>query len=113
MNILWVSDPPQVPTAYGLQTEMFLRRLKNDGHKVTLFAGYAGAPYTMGDGTLVLPHAAHPYGNDIILGHVEATQADVVITLNDPHVFDPNVYSRFNWCAWAPIDHSPVTQEIV
>lgn len=117
MRILWVSNSPATcaATAYGGQTALFLPRLRAAGHEVAVFAtaGCDGAPQRADDGTLILPRAAHPFGNDIVLGHADYIGADLVLSLLDPHVLDPDVYRQVPWCAWAPVDCSPVSPSAV
>lgn len=108
MRLLWVSNHPNGASAYSQQTALFVPRLKAAGHEVAIFAmaGADGFPSEW-HGIPVYPRAAHPYGNDVVLGHVEHFRADAVITLLDPHVLAPEIYSHFPWCAWTPIDCTP------
>lgn len=89
---------------------LFLPRIKASGRDVALLAlgGCDGSPTRTSDGILMLPRAADPFGNDIVLGHADYVGADAVVTLCDPHVFDPEIYRQVRWCAWAPIDCAPV-----
>ena len=109
MRILWVSNHPAMSTAFGQQTALWLPRLRTAGHEVALFAfaGCEGAVSRLSDGTLVFPRLRDPYGNDAVQGHAEYFNADLVLTLVDPHVLDPEVYAKLPWCAWAPIDATP------
>src|SRR3990167_34297 len=109
MRILFVSNHPSLPTAFGQQTALWLPRLRTAGHEVALFAfaGCEGAVSRLADGTLVFPRLRDPYGNDAVQGHAEYFNADLVLTLVDPHVLDPEVYAKLPWCAWAPIDATP------
>lgn len=110
MRILWVSNSG-VPTAYGQQTALFIPRIRAAGHEVAIAAtvGCDGAPRRADDGTLVLPRVADPFGNDVVLGHFDHVGADVLVSLVDPHVLSPEIYSQVPWCAWAPIDCSPLS----
>lgn len=109
MRILWVSNAPDMPTGYGNQTAIFVPRLREAGHEVAIFglAGCEGAPREW-NGFKIYPRAADPWGNDIVLGHADHFKADLIFTLMDPHVFDPNVYGRKPWCAWTPVDGDPL-----
>lgn len=110
MKILWVSDPPEAPTAYGQQTALFLPRLVASGHEVALLATSSGYVRRLGDGTVVLPVAGDRHGNSVVREHARRFGADVVITLVDPHVLAPGVYAELPWCAWAPLDFETPTR---
>ena len=113
MRIFWWSNAPWARTGYGNQTRIFWPRIQKLGHTVTLGANYglAGAPLNINEGdqaTKVLPLAFTPHGNDIIGQHAEQCKADVVITLYDVWVFNPEVVSKFRWCPLVPVDHEPL-----
>ena len=110
MRILWVSNGPRVPTGYGNQTGMFVHRLKEAGHDPAVFAYYGveGAPSVNEHGIKIFPRQRDLYGNDIVAAHADFHKADVVITLMDAFVCDPNVYRPLEWIAWAPIDSEPI-----
>ena len=109
-RILWVSNSRKSPTGYGNQTDLFVPLLKKAGHEVAIFAFYGaeGAPSMDQDGIITLPRLNHAYGNDIIKAHYDWHRADLVITLINPFVLDPEIYGRMNWMAWVPIEGEPV-----
>lgn len=112
-RILWVSDSPLVPSAYGQQAALIIPRLRRAGHEVALCAvgNYSGSMYRLGDGTYSFPCISDPYFNDIVYDHATFFQADVVITLCDPHMLNPAVYGCLPWCAWTPVDCDPPRQD--
>ena len=118
MRILWHSNAPWCRTGYGNQTQLFWHRIQALGYPVTLSSNYGlqGAPLDItenGQTARVLPTGLTAHGNDILASHARQAKADIVITLYDAWVFDPQVTSRFRWCPWAPIDHDPAPPPVV
>jgi glycosyltransferase involved in cell wall biosynthesis len=77
--------------------------------------GLGGAPLNIeegGESTRVLPVGFQRHGNDIIGHHAQYAKADIVITLYDTWVMDPNIMSKFRWCPWLPVDHHPLPQAV-
>jgi glycosyltransferase involved in cell wall biosynthesis len=109
-NYLWVSNAPHVGTGYGQQSAIFTPMIKGSGRGISIFAffGIEGAPMMNPDGILMLPRVGHPFGNDVVAGHYQNTKSDITISLIDPHALDPNQYAALNWCAWTPVDCTPV-----
>lgn len=108
LDILWQSNARHSPTGYGNQTNLFVPELKRAGHNPSIFAFYGleGAGQVDSDGITTLPRLIDGYGNDIIKGHMDFTKAQLLITLIDPFVLNPEIYGNLPWCAWAPIDSS-------
>lgn len=85
---------------------------------VSAFYGLEGAPTQKADGTVVLPRGMDMYGNDIVPSHLSyphwkdengnSVPGDVVISLCDPFVFDPDIWKQFPWAAWVPVDSAPL-----
>lgn len=118
MRILWHSNAPWAKTGYGNQTNLFWWRIQKLGHPVTLSSNYGlqGAPLDVadhGEQTRVLPIGFTAHGNDILASHAKHAKADIVITLYDAWVFDPQVTSRFRWCPWLPVDHDPAPPPVL
>lgn len=109
MKLLIIADLPVSPSAYGQQMSIFLPKIRALGHEVALIAPgvYTGGPLRLPDGTLVLPCWNDPYANDVVTAHADSFGADLVLTLCDPHIFDPAVFQNLPWVAWAPIDSDP------
>ena len=110
MRILWQSNSRFSPSGYGNQTNLFVPALKRAGHEPAIFAFYGqqGNPSVDADGITTLPPAVDTWGNDVVGSHMDYLKSDLVITLIDPFVLDPNVYGALPWCAWAPIDSTPI-----
>lgn len=110
INIGWASNAPSAPSGYGQQTKLFTERITRAGHKVAIFANYGvqGAPYQMPDGTMVYPSVADAAQNDVVFGHYQDSRSELVISLYDPHAYNPDVWRQFPWCAWTPVDSTPL-----
>ena len=118
MRILWHSNSPWAKTGYGNQTAMFWHRLQALGYPVVLSSNYGLQGSTLnieaeGQQTQVYPTGLTMAGNDIILSHARHAKADIIITLYDAWVFDPQVMSRARWCPWLPVDHDPAPPPVV
>lgn len=109
MRILWVSNAPWSPTGYGTQTKATVPQLQRLGHEVAILAFY-GVDGGILDwrGTRVYPKLNHRYGQDAIAPHAEHAGAELVITLMDAWVCEPDRFPRQVWAPWFPIDHAPM-----
>ncbi|NIN68354.1 MAG: FkbM family methyltransferase, partial [Anaerolineae bacterium] len=114
MRILYQSNAFWARTGYGVQGKHLVPKLKALGHDVAMFAYYGlqGAKIVVQD-TVVYPPSRDAYGNDIVLNHYEDHKADLIITLVDIWVLNPDVYSQMRWLPWTPVDHDPVPQMVV
>ena len=110
LDILWSSNSLNVPSGYGTQTKQFLPRLRSKGYGVALAANYGvqGSPFMTQDNILVLPSVSDAALNDIIVGHYQYTKSDLLITLYDPHTYNRDVMNQISWCAWCPVDSTPL-----
>src|SRR5262245_40411703 len=110
MNIGVASNSPAAPSGYGQQTKQATEHMIAAGYKVAIFANYGvhGAPYMMQNGTIVYPSVADAACNDVIFGHYQESKSELVISLYDPHAYNPDVWRQFPWCAWTPVDSTPL-----
>jgi len=107
MRIMFHSNAPWSPSGYGQQCRIFLPRLADLGHimAITCFYGLEGGVVNMGK-FLCYPKRFHPYGNDIIVPHTMSFNADIMISLMDTWVMNPEEYPKqMRWVPWYPIDH--------
>ena len=83
MNILWASNAPWAHTGYGNQTRIFVPRIHDLGHEMSIFAnfGLGGAVLNLSDDIKVYPLGLDRHGKDIIASHAAHVKADIVITL--------------------------------
>jgi len=63
-------------------------------------------------GVPIFPRGNDRFGNDVIAQHAKAWRADLVITLTDQWIFQPEVMQHLPWLAWTPIDHDPVPPKV-
>jgi glycosyltransferase involved in cell wall biosynthesis len=114
MRILWHSNAPWAPSGYGNQTALVTKRLKEMGHEVAIsaFYGIQGAAIEW-DGIRVYPGGWQPYGNDVLAAHATDFKADLIITLADMWVLDPNVLKQFPCASWVPVDHDPLPPKVL
>jgi len=105
VKILWHSNAPFAPTGYGNQTALFAPRIQKLGHGIAISClyGLEGGTLQTEDGIRLLPRYCHPYGVDIAGEHAERMGADVILTLIDAWVMEPERWKK-PWVAWAPVD---------
>jgi len=113
MKILWHSNAPFAPTGYGGQTKIFVDKLVERGHEVTIscFYGLHGITLNL-SGINLLPGAYDPWGNDIIEAHALFTESELVVSLIDAWVLNPDKWKNIPWAAWVPIDHVKVPEHV-
>jgi glycosyltransferase involved in cell wall biosynthesis len=119
MKISFFSNAPWSPTGYGCQTRLTVPRLQALGHEmqITAFYGLEGAilqiPGPRGQ-IPVYPRGYHPYGGDVWSAHAGHFGADVVISLMDAWVFQPqNNPENVPWVPYFPIDMQPCPPPVV
>lgn len=112
MRILWHSNAPWCPTGYGQQTALWVPKIAGLGHEVLVsaFYGLSGAPITW-NGITVLPGntTGDPYGSGLLREHVKHEKIDLVITLGDIWVLDPQHLKDMPVAHWLPVDCSPMS----
>lgn len=114
MRCLWVSNSPLAATGYANQTALFVPRLQRLGHPTAVHAFYGceGSVLQVGD-TRIYPRFVHPFGQDIAAAHAHHFGADVILTLTDSWVMEPQQYQGLPWLAYAPIDHEPAPPAVI
>ena len=115
MNIHWFSNAPWAPTGYGNQTKVFLERLQDLGHdmSMTAFWGLEGAPLNINN-IKIYPRMFHPYGQDIVSLNAIREKADIMISLMDAWVCQPETWQPgMKWVPWFPVDSEPLPPPIV
>lgn len=109
MRILFSSNGIWTTSGYGQQMADLVPLIKNEGYPVAVnsFYGLEGASLTL-DGVKCYPKIADVWGSDGVVEHQVDFKADVVFTLQDIWVLDPNNIKKFhNWIPIVPIDHDP------
>jgi len=115
LRINWFSNSPLVPTGYGCQTRLNVPRLKKLGYDMSIsaFYGLQGGMANF-NGVPIYPQCKHPYGQDVIGAHAEAAKSDIIITLMDAWVVQPeNIPPSIAWYPWFPIDTEPMSPRVL
>jgi glycosyltransferase involved in cell wall biosynthesis len=109
-KILWHSCAPWAPSGYGQQTGIWVRKLAQMGHEVTVssYWGLSGSP-TGWEGVTVLPGFGHSYCSQSLALHAEAVRPDLVITLGDVWVLDASSLRPLPLAHWLPSDCRPMS----
>jgi glycosyltransferase involved in cell wall biosynthesis len=110
VRISWLSNAPFAATGYGNQTRLFTPRLQSLGHNVAISAFYGIEGGVLHWGTIPMyPRAQHPYGVDVMGAHAMHFQADLLISLIDAWVIEPDLIpAGLRWAAWYPVDSEPL-----
>jgi glycosyltransferase involved in cell wall biosynthesis len=109
-KILWHSCAPWAPSGYGTQTAIWTQELQKMGHEVVIssYWGMQGAP-TEWRGMTVLPGFGTAYCSTSLNQHAKQFQPDLVITLGDVWVMDPNLLRELPLAHWLPSDCRPMS----
>lgn len=115
MRILWSSNAMWTTSGYGQQTHELLPLIRDAGYPLAAsnFFGQQGGKFYL-DGILQYPVINHVYGSDGLVLHGKDFAADVVFTLQDTWVLNPQDLSQVKyWIPWTPIDHDPVSPPVL
>jgi len=113
LNVLWASDAPYANSGYSVETALAALRLKDHCNLALLATfGLHGAVREW-EGITVFPGGADNFSNDVIGKAARAWQADIVITLKDTIVFNPQAFQGLRWLGMAPIDHDPPSPQVI
>jgi glycosyltransferase involved in cell wall biosynthesis len=109
-RIVWHSCAPWAASGYGTQTALWTQKLTEMGHEVFIstFWGLTGSP-TQWNGIPVLPGFGNAYCSPSLQQHCRHIQPDLVITLGDIWVLDPNVLRELPVAHWLPSDCRPMS----
>lgn len=110
MKIGWYSNAPWTGTGYGTQTAQVVRRLRDDGHDVAIYANHG----LMGmvaewEGIPVYPGGSERYSTDVLPLHHQTHLGDDdgwLISLYDVWVLR-ELPKGTRAAFWTPVDHEP------
>lgn len=116
-RLLWHSCSPWSPSGYGTQTAIWIKKLTDMGHEVIVssYWGLSGAPTSWGadennpGGITILPGFGGNYCSTSLFEHSKTVQPDLVITLGDVWVLDPNLLKQLPVAHWLPSDCRPMS----
>lgn len=113
MGIHWFSNATWAPSGYGVQSRLFVNRLKALGYPMSMTAFYGLQGHTLNmDGVVMFPCGFHPYGMDVAAYNTLASNADICLTNLDSWVCDPAAFNGTRWVPWFPVDSTPLPQAI-
>jgi glycosyltransferase involved in cell wall biosynthesis len=115
LRIFLNSNAPWSTSGYANQVAEFLPLMRDEGYPVAMcdFYGLEGGKLHI-DGILHYPKINHVYGSDALIHHARDFKADVVFTLQDIWVLNPQDLQRVNrFIPIVPIDHEPVPKAII
>jgi glycosyltransferase involved in cell wall biosynthesis len=97
-------------SGYGTQTAVWTRELQRLGHEVVIstYWGIQGGA-TMWNGMTVLPGYGQNYCSTSLHQHAKAYNPDLVITLGDVWVMNPQLISELPVAHWLPGDCRPMS----
>ncbi len=102
------------PSGYAQQAKQFLPLMAKAGYPTSCVAFYGLEGGMVGlDGITFYPRIASQWGEDAMINHSKHFNADVVFTLQDIWVLDPNAMrtlatQKRRWIPIVPIDHEPI-----
>lgn len=121
LKIMWSSNGAWTNSGYGVETRDLLFRFVKDGWNVShlAFWGLQGYPITLTGGQFkeewkdlemkVYPNMDHPMGSDALVAHGMEDKSNVIFTMQDIGLLDPNHLSQLKyWVPYVPIDKDPV-----
>ena len=111
MNITWLSNSPWAASGYGNQTRLFVPRIKELGHEISIISnwGLEGGQLNW-NGITVFPKGIGAWSNDIAAAHTTFAKGDVLISLFDAWPLMPDQLQQHGvrWVPWFPIDMEPI-----
>ena len=106
MRILWLSNAGWTKSGYGTQTQVWVPRLTALGHDVAVvaFHGLQGAPLNV-QGVQMFPGSTEDlFAQDVLPAYYAHHKADVLITLMDAWVLNPQLLRAMKVAHWMPVD---------
>lgn len=117
-KILWYGSPPWICSSYGGIARNIIPKLKDAGHEVAIFAWNAlrGAMWEY-EGCTVYPGGQTITGHDILAQHINHFDADILIAVCDPWIFENPALWRMGHKAkvvfWHPCQSQPASKALV
>jgi len=114
LRIFFNSNAPYSNSGYGQQMAELLPAFVKAGYPtaISAFYGLEGGIISL-DGITIYPKIGDVWGSDAMVEHSKAFKADVVFTLQDLWVVDPNMLRLLkHWIPIVPVDHQPIPPSI-
>jgi hypothetical protein len=122
LAVTWASNAAHCPTGYGTQTAQVTRRMRDDGHAVSIAANYGvEAACLEWEGIWVYPKGLSQYSDDVLRAYSQDWAArntgktPAVFTLYDTWVYtkNPTLKQIPRIFSWVPVDHQPCPPEVL
>lgn len=110
LRIMFSTNAPWSTSGYGQQIRELAPKIKEAGYDVSIvcFYGLDGGKIIL-DGITMYPKVGDMWGEDAVINHSKEFKPDVVFTLQDIWVLNPQALKQYkNWIPIVPIDHEPV-----
>ena len=114
LKVFFNANAPWANSGYSQQIAEILPRMVQAGYPVGIscFYGLEGGILDI-NGMRCYPKIGDPYGSDAMVEHSKAFGADVVFTLQDLWVVDPNMLKQLpRWIPIVPVDMEPIPESI-
>ncbi len=113
VRVLLASDHPDALSGYAVETKLYALGLKEHCHLALLATFGLHGSIQDWNGIPLFPGGADAFANDVIGKAAKAWQADVIITLKDALVFNPQSFNGFRWMPMTPCDHDPSSPQVI
>ena len=113
------TNAPWVGSGYGAQVAELAPLLKASGHDVTVLANYGLAGTILDwNGIAIYPQGIDAYSNDLHPAQMLRLQTEAPLNFLGMTLFDVWPLKNPEWdkvplLSWVPVDHSPVTPEVL
>ena len=114
MRLIFQGDRMWGKSAYSKIIYNLATRLLKEGHRVAhipMTRSLKGGPFNQ-NGVLVYPSGLDPFSQDVAVEHYLNFNADMLITVKEPWVFNTLHLEALNFVPMAIIDHAPVSASI-
>lgn len=115
LRILFNTNAPWSTSGYGTQARDLLPLMQKAGYEIGIvcFYGLEGGIIKVNDITCY-PKLGDTWGGDAVVEHQKHFNADVVMTLQDIWVLQPQHVQQFRrWIPIVPIDHDPAPPPVL
>jgi glycosyltransferase involved in cell wall biosynthesis len=117
LRVYFSSNAVFSSSGYGQQAAELLPLIRDilepNSLAICNFYGSQGGKFVL-DGILQYPVIQHVYGSDGLVQHAPDFKADVVFTLQDQWVLNPEDLTKIpRWIPICPVDHDPVSKPVL
>src|SRR3990167_1723808 len=109
------SNSPWSNSGYAQQLTQLVPRIRDAGYPLAIgcFYGLEGGKIEL-DGMTMYPKMGDAWGGDGMQYHAQDFKADVVFSLQDIWVLNPDFIKQINrWITILPIDHDPIPPAVL